>query len=126
MKFHANANPKMIDFFANNYKGLIIQGTGLGYVSQKFLKKLEAASDDMFIGMTTQEYGRVNPYVYSTLRKILDTGVTYLKDMTTETAFCKLIWALGQTSSREKARELMLTNVAGEFSERIDQRTFLY
>jgi len=38
--------------------------------------------------------------------------------MLPETALVKLRWVLGQTSDAEKARAMMLTNIAGEITER--------
>ena len=35
-----------------------------------------------------------------------------------EVALVKLMWVLGHTKKMEKVRELMLTNIAGEISER--------
>lgn len=131
VKFYANANPKVIDFYVKEgYRGIVIQGTGLGHVSvqqNSFTDRLKKAADSgVFIGMTTQEYGRVNPYIYTNLRKIAGTGVVYLEDMTTECAYAKLMWVLGRTKSLEKAKDMMLTNMANEFAVRMDPRAFLY
>jgi glutamyl-tRNA(Gln) amidotransferase subunit D len=38
--------------------------------------------------------------------------------MLPEVAYIKLAWALGQTSDLERVRELMLTPIAGEITER--------
>jgi glutamyl-tRNA(Gln) amidotransferase subunit D len=46
-------------------------------------------------------------------------------DWTPETAFCKLAWVLGHTRSMKRIRELMLTDLVGEISERSDPRAFL-
>jgi len=42
--------------------------------------------------------------------------VIYCEDMLAETAYVKLMWVLGHTSDKEKAREMMLTDYAGEIS----------
>ncbi len=131
VKFYANASPEIIDFHVKaGYKGIIIQGTGLGHVSvqgNSFIKSLKDAVDSgVFVGMTTQEYGSANPYVYTNLRKIADTGVAYLADMTTECAYTKLMWVLGHTKSTGKAKDMMLTNMSNELNERMDPRAFLY
>jgi len=46
--------------------------------------------------------------------------------MLPETAYVKLGWALGQAKDREKAKEIMLKNIAGEMTERSDAGSFLY
>ena len=55
-----------------------------------------------------------------------EAGVLFLEDMLPETAYVKLGWVLGHTKSAEKAKEMMLTNYAGEISARILAGSFLY
>ncbi|MDY6769331.1 MAG: Glu-tRNA(Gln) amidotransferase GatDE subunit D, partial [Candidatus Nanohaloarchaea archaeon] len=62
--------------------------------------------------------GRVNMNVYDAGVKIQDAGVISAETMTPETAYVKLMWALGQADSREEAEELFQENVAGEILER--------
>ncbi len=102
------------------YKGVIIEGTGLGHVSARLIPMLEKMiKDGVFIGMTSQcIYGRVNMRVYSTGRELLRIGVTPLDDMISETAYVKLSWALAQTTDIEEVRKIMLTPIAGEIGER--------
>ena len=76
--------------------------------------------------MTSQcLYGRVNMNVYSTGRNIIDAGVISGIDMTPETTYVKLCWALGQSDDYEKVKEIMQTNVAGEFGEKSTIKDFL-
>ena len=56
--------------------------------------------------------------VYSTGRDLLRMGVIPLGDMLSETALTKMMWAFGQEKDLEKVKQLMLTNVAYEFSDR--------
>ena len=46
--------------------------------------------------------------------------------MLPETAYVKLGWVLGHTKDLNKAKELMLTNIAGEINKRIAPKSFLY
>jgi glutamyl-tRNA(Gln) amidotransferase subunit D len=55
-----------------------------------------------------------------------DIGFMSSYDMLSEVAFIKLAWVLGQTSDAKKVRELMQTNLAGEFGTRSLVDTFLY
>jgi glutamyl-tRNA(Gln) amidotransferase subunit D len=69
--------------------------------------------------ITTQcLYGSVNLNVYSTGRDMLAAGAIPLGDMLPETAYVKLMWAMGQAEDRAEVKKIMLTNVAGEFSSR--------
>jgi len=138
IKAYPGSNPEIIDFLADKgYRGVIIEGTGLGHTptsppsSEKYRSWLppvkRALEMDLFIGMTSQcLYGRVNPYVYRNLRLMSNAGVVYLEDMLPETAYLKLGWVLGHTQEREEVKRLMLKNIAGEITERTDERAFLY
>ena len=67
-------------------------------------------------------YGRVDPYVYSTARDILETGVIYLEDMLSETALVKLGWVLAHpewAKNLEIIKQKMLENFSGELNSRI-------
>ena len=109
------------------YKGLVIEGTGLGHVPNDMIDSFKRAKEeDIPVIMTSQcLYGRVNMNVYSTGRNILDAGVISGLDMTPETAYVKLCWALGQSDDYSKVKEIMQTNIAGEFSEKSSIRDFL-
>ena len=67
--------------------------------------------------MTSQTiYGRVNMNVYETGRDLLKLGVLgNLQDILPETAYVKMIWALGNSKN---PREVMQKNIAGEITER--------
>ena len=61
-------------------------------------------------------------YVYSTGRDLLRAGVLYLGDLLPETAYAKLVWALGHSSDPAKVAQLLTEDRAGEFHERHDPR----
>jgi glutamyl-tRNA(Gln) amidotransferase subunit D len=76
--------------------------------------------------MTSQcIYGRVHPFVYHPLRVLSGKGVIYAGDMLPETAYVKLMWVLGHTKNLDEIKEMMLTNYAGEITNRIIPNTFL-
>jgi glutamyl-tRNA(Gln) amidotransferase subunit D len=121
IKFHPNFNPKILEILMDeDYKGIILEGSGLGHINEKCYGVLEAAIDrGMVVGMTSQcIWGRVNMNVYSTGRELQRLGVIPLGDMLPETAFVKLMWCLGQTSNEEEATRLLKQNIAGEYTER--------
>lgn len=132
VKFYPGQDSDILDYYLKKgYKGLIIEGTGLGHVSaltskNSWLNKIkELISKGIFIGITTQcIYGRVDPYVYSNLRALNQTGAVFLEDMLSETALVKLGWVLGHgewEKDKEKVKEKMLENFSGEFSDRIQE-----
>ena len=63
--------------------------------------------------------------VYSTGREILDAGVISGLDMTPETTYVKLCWALGQSDDYAEVKEIMQTDIAGEISQKSSIRDFL-
>ncbi len=119
------------------YKGLIIEGTGLGHTplhvvdeSTKIHEKIKDAIKTLVdsgtvVVMTIQcLFGRVGMKVYSKGRDLQKLGVISGEDMLPETAFVKLAWLLGNYP-KEKAKELIGNNLRGEISERTDIRSTL-
>lgn len=111
-------NPDVFRHY-ENYKGIIIMGTGLGHIPQNVYPAVkQLAEKGVFVGMTTQcIYGRVSSTVYSALRNIANLGVVYL-EMLPETAFIKLCWLLG--NNEKKLKERMTEDIKGEITERIE------
>ena len=109
------------------YKGLVIEGTGLGHVPNNLIDSFKRAKyENIPVIMTSQcLYGRVNMNVYSTGREILDSGVISALDMTPETTYVKLCWVLGQSDDYQEVKEIMQTNICGEFSEKSSIKDFL-
>ncbi|WP_424357806.1 Glu-tRNA(Gln) amidotransferase subunit GatD [Methanocella sp. MCL-LM] len=121
IKFYPGMPADIIDFYlAKGYKGLVIEGTGLGHVNSGWLPTVKKAIDSgMTIVMTSQCInGRVCDRVYSTGIDLLNAGVIEGQDMLAETALVKLMWALGQTTDMGEIRRIMETNIAGEINWR--------
>ncbi len=129
LKITPNLDPGLIEFFIkNNYKGLVLEGTGLGHspvnqfdnptkMNRQIFEALKKACEKMVVVMTSQcIFGRVNMNVYSTGRDLQKIGIVPGEDMLPETAFVKLAWLLGNYP--DKAKELIGKNIAGEISER--------
>ena len=120
LKYHPGMNSKIIDnLVKENYKGIVLEGTGLGHTSEDLFDSIEnAISSGVAVAMASQTiFGAVNMNVYSTGRKLLDMGVIACGDMLSETAYVKLMFVLGHTKKQEKAREMMLANYARELTE---------
>ena len=121
VKFFPGASPMIIDHYADaGYKGLVIEGTGLGHVSTEWIPSIKRAVDNgMHVIMTSQCLsGRVCDRVYDTGRDLLKAGVIEGEDMLPEVALVKLMWVLDRTDGQEEVRQLMQTSLAGEISER--------
>jgi len=130
VKIFPGQSPDILDFYTERgYRGLILEVSGLGHVPterarESWTKKLkETISKGVIVCATAQTiYGRLNPLVYTNGREILETGVIYLEDMLSETAFVKLGWVLGHKEweqNKETIKEKMLENFAGELNSRL-------
>lgn len=121
LHFYPGLKKEQVDFYIdNNYKGLVLAGTGLGHVSTSLFNSLERAiEENMIVLMTTQTlHGFVDMDVYSTGRELQQLGIISGKNMIPEVAYVKMGWVLGQTDNLKKAKELLQTNLAGEIVER--------
>jgi glutamyl-tRNA(Gln) amidotransferase subunit D len=127
VKFYPGQNPGVLDYYIKNkYKGIVLEMSGLGHVAtmrsrKGWTKKLKDVQRKGIIICATAQtvYGRLDPLVYSNGREILSTGIIYLEDMLSETAFVKLSWVLGHrdwAKSKEIVKEKMLENFAGEIN----------
>jgi len=121
IKFYPGMDSEIIEWLIEkDYKGMVIEGTGLGHVSRRCFQSIQKAiKRNIIIAMTSQcIWGRVNMNVYENGRDLLAMGVIPVGDMLPETALVKLMWALGQTDNTEEAENLLKTNIAHEISER--------
>ena len=134
LKSFPNSDPEVIDFYVKKgYKGIIIEGTGLGnlpggrtHEQFSWLDKLDSAvKKGVVVGLTSQcMYGRVSKNVYSKMREISALGVIYCEDMTAEAAYVKLGWLLGNYKP-EEAKALLDKSIAREIKERSNYDEFL-
>ncbi len=122
LKVFPGISPEILEFIREKkFKGLIIEGTGMGHVADELIEGLKGlVKDGVFVGMTTQcIYGTTNLNVYSTGRKLLEAGVQPLGDMLPETALVKLMWVLGNFGDDiETVRKKMIEPIANEISFR--------
>ncbi|WP_456454111.1 Glu-tRNA(Gln) amidotransferase subunit GatD [Methanopyrus sp.] len=117
VKFAPGMDPEILDFYVDRgYRGIVLEGTGLGHVSERWLESIERAVDDgIAVVMTSQcLYGRVNMNVYRTGRLLRAAGVIPGEDMLPEVAYVKLMYVLHKTDDLEEVERLMRTNIAGE------------
>ena len=120
---------EQIEFYIDKgYKGIVLAGTGLGHVGTIIYDSIKRAiQEGITILMTTQTlHGFVGMNVYSTGRELQNIGVIPGRNLLPEVGYVKLGWVLGQTSNPEEIKELLYTNIAGEFIERELPITFNY
>jgi len=134
LKVHPNLHKDEILQY-KNYKGLVIEGTGLGHLPVEDFDKDSKHNKLVFnalkslkipMVMTSQTvFGNINMNVYSTGRLIKTYIQGNLTDMLTETAFIKLAWLL--SNYPKKVKELINKNLRGEITERIlAKKDFLF
>ncbi|ABL77770.1 Glu-tRNA(Gln) amidotransferase subunit GatD [Thermofilum pendens] len=121
VKFYPGMSPDIFDFYLEKgFKGLVIEGTGLGHVSTALIDSVRRlVREGVFVAMASQcIFGRVNMNVYRTGVELIKAGVVPAGDMIPETAYVKLSWILGQTEDPEEIQRLFTANLAFEISER--------
>ncbi|MDI3474390.1 MAG: glutamyl-tRNA(Gln) amidotransferase subunit [Thermococcaceae archaeon] len=128
LKIYPGVTGELLEFLVDRgYKGVVIEGTGLGHTPNDMIPAIERAVENgVAVCMTSQcLYGRVNLNVYSTGRRLLKAGVIPCEDMLPETAYVKLGWVLGHTDDLEEVGRMMLTNYAGEITPYTKYNTYL-
>ncbi len=119
--YYPNMRPDIIEaLIDNDYKGIVIAGTGLGHVNKPLYPPLrKAVEKGISVVMTVQTlWGYVQMYVYDTGRDLLQVGIIPCENMLPEVAYIKLGWVLAHTTDHEKVREMMLTPINDEITER--------
>jgi len=111
----------LIDHYVDSgYRGIVLEGTGLGHVPELLQPSLKKAIEaGLVVAMTSQCYhGRIDMDVYRTGVELQDIGVIPCQDMIAETALVKLMWLLANTKTPEEAAEKMQVSLVGEIEMR--------
>lgn len=122
LKLTPGLNPAVFDVLAAmGYRGIVLEAFGLGgmNVLHSGLRGIRRAVEDgISIVATTQcLYDSSDLRVYQVGNQMLELGVIQGRDMTSEAAMTKLMWAIGQGMDQEQIRELFARNLAGEITE---------
>ncbi|MBQ9972057.1 MAG: asparaginase [Firmicutes bacterium] len=122
IKLTPGLNPMVFNMLgAMGYKGIVIEAFGLGGINvlNKGLQGIRRAIEDgISIVVTTQcLYDTSDLGVYQVGNKLLDLGVIQGRDMTTEAAMTKLMWAIGQGMDQDEIKAFFAKSVAGEITE---------
>lgn len=117
IKLMPGMSPDMLDFVRKaNYRGLVLEAFGLGglhYIRRNLVGALsELAHSGVHVLVVSQcLYEKADLSVYEVGREMMMGHVHSGRDMTTEAAVTKLMWALGQNDPEE----LLSLCIAGEF-----------
>lgn len=121
MKLYPGTKPEIFDCLKNLYKGIIIESFGNGglpFEGRNLLPKLQELTEQgIAVVITTQclEEGE-DLLLYEVGRKVAQYKVILSGDMNTEAIVAKLMWALGQTDSLERVKEIIETPLAGDLT----------
>ena len=131
VKFYPGQDPAILDFYALKYKGIVIEVGGLGHLppseaSNNWVPKLKKHIKNGLVVCAAPQtiFGRLDPYVYSNGREMVDAGIIFLEDMLAETALVKLGWVLGHYGWKMKVGEKMLENISGELNPKLGNEFF--
>lgn len=119
VKYYPGYKPETLQSIIDSgCKAIIFEGTGLGHIGKNMYDTVaNAQKQGVFMGMTSQCIdGKVRMTVYESGRDLLSLGVVPLGNMIPETALVKAMWAAGNVSSGKEIRDVMLEEIASEFS----------
>ena len=117
VKYTPGASPEVLNYYIDKgYKGIVLEGTGLGHVASNWIDSIKRATDAGIPVVVTSQClrGRICDRVYDTGRYMLDAGAIEGEDMLPEVALVKLMWVLGNKPG--EVGTLMKTSIAGEIS----------
>ena len=102
LKLVPGTSPDVLRFVGDaGYRGLVIEAFGLGglhYIRRNLVRALERLGDSGVLVLVVSQclYEKADLSIYEVGRGLLREHVFSGRDMTTEAAVCKLMWALGQ------------------------------
>lgn len=122
LKLIPGTNPQIFDALLKlRYRGVVLEAFGAGglhFIRRDLSEKIAQLVENGVAVVVCSQclYESSDFSIYEVGRKILSTGVIQSRDMTTEAAVTKLMWALGQTKKPDEIRRIFQTNYAGEIT----------
>ena len=122
LKLTPGLNPAVFDMLAAmGYQGIVMEAFGLGGINvlSRGLRGIRRAVEDgVSVVVTTQcLYDSSDLRIYQVGNKLLQLGVIQGRDMTSEAAMTKLMWAIGQGMNPDEIADLFTRSLAGEITE---------
>lgn len=119
LKLHPGTKPELFDYLKQHYRGVIIEGFGLGGVPTqgrnllpKIIELIEAGVAVVITTQCLEEGGDLT--LYEVGRRVGREQIISSKDMNKEAIVPKLMWALGKTNDLKEVKEWMETSIADD------------